>query len=143
MTFTRMVACRLDASLAVTVMEAVPRLRPVTRPFSSTDATLDCRLLKVTLLSVASSGSTFTRSCTFSPVLMLSSSFEFRPSILVTSWLTVTVAEADTEGLELLVQVMVQVPAFLPVTWPPLTVAIDSSEEDQVTDLSFASAGRI
>ena len=74
---------------------------------------------------------------------MLSSSFEFRPSILVTSWLTVTVAEADTEGLELLVQVMVQVPAFLPVTWPPLTVAIDSSEEDQVTDRSFASAGRI
>ena len=44
--------------------------------------------------------------------------------------------------MELLVQVMVQTPAFTPVICPLLrTVAMEVSEEDQVTVLSLASAG--
>ena len=122
-------------------MLAVPRLTAVTTPLLSTVAILGCALRKVTAVSVASAGSVAHRSWIFSPTRKLSSSFGVVNAIFFTSWLTITVALAVTSGLDVLEQVIVQVPAFIPVTLPPATVAILSSELVHVRVLILASAG--
>ena len=61
--------------------------------------------------------------------------------ISFTSWMTCTGMLAVTSGLVTLAQVTKHSPAFLPVTTPPRTVAIVSSEEYQVRLLLVAVFG--
>ena len=119
-------------------MTAVPSETAVTTP-STTVATLSFELLHVTVLSVASSGSTVAFNVSVSPgmrtmLVLLRVTFVTGMNFL----LTITWQVAD---LSPAVAVITTVPSVIAVTTPSTTVAIASSELLQVTVLSVASSG--
>ena len=94
-TVTMQSAVRLEPSVDVAVMVAVPTAWALTLPVSSTDAIESAELLHLTFLLVASSGSTFAVNCA---VLFTSNSSEllFNVIDLVNTGVTVTIHFADT-----------------------------------------------
>ena len=138
-TVTSQLAVRAP-SVVVTIMTATPASTPVTVPSWSTVATSGAELLQLTLLSVASSGSTVAVREKDSSTLMLA---------VVTSSLTpltgmplaVTVT-AQVPCLPSAFAVMVAVPGLTAFTVPSVTVATWVSELVQVTLGFVAFEGR-
>ena len=117
-------------SPAFAVIVAVPIFLAVTTPLE-TVATVASEVVQVTVLSVASSGPTVAERVTVSPTprdaLLLSSVIE---ETSVGATVTVQLAVLSPA-----LAVMVAVPILSAVTHPSFTVAMEASDEDQVTVL--------
>ena len=117
-------------SPALAVIVAVPNFLAVTTPLE-TVATVASDVVQVTVLSVASSGPIVavrvTVSPTFSDALLLSSVIE------ETSVATTVIEQVAV--LSPALAVIVAVPSLSALTHPSFTVAMEASDEDQVTFL--------
>ena len=136
-------AALVQAERAVITTSAVPvspAERAVTRPFSSTVAMLSSEDVKVTVLSVVSSGRTRALRSTLSPIQRLSVSAV--SSIASACFTTVTLTVAVILPVSAAVAVMSVSPALIPVTVPFATVATEDSEDSHLRVLSFAFSGR-
>jgi hypothetical protein len=131
-TVTTQVSFKL-AVLVVTVIVAVPIDQPVTRPSDETVATPLLLLSHETLLSVASAGETVAVSLLVPPSMRVSVLLLIVTPVTVADPSTVTVHVAVLDVSAQHVAVMVAVPALLPITQPPLTIATSVSLLVQVT----------
>ena len=125
--------------VVVAVIIALPTLTAVTRPFSSTVATVESEEVQKTDLSVVVSGSTVASSCrvsvAFSVAVFLLS--DIAPARVGT---TLTFKEAETPDLA--VMLIVVEPSKRAVTLPSSsTEATSGLELSKVTDLSVAVSG--
>ena len=152
-TYTPMTGTSLAATVSVKIsyfppqeakMSTVPALRVVTSPVWLTVAMDSLPEDQVTVLSVASAGRTLAVSLITSPT----SIFGISGVMMLTSVTGTTLEATVTSQVAVLlpstvVAVMVAEPSFRAVTSPSsFTVAIVSSEEDQLTILLVAVAGR-
>ena len=130
----------LFPSLVVTVIVAVPSLTAVTSPSALTVATDSSDEDQLTTLSVALSGLTVAVRVVFPPSTRERVVFE--SSTPVTETVASVTVIVQVARLSPEVAVMTEEPAFLAVTRPLLTDATLLLDEDQVTVLSVALAGR-
>ena len=114
----------LDPVLVVQVIVVVPAAFAVTLPVLDTVATLVLLDFHVTVLSVALLGATVAVNWSVLP-FRIDALVLFKETFVGTIWVTVTLKETFSLGSVLFATVIVNVPAFLPVTTPlVLTVAI-------------------
>ena len=123
----------LPPHLAVIV--ALPDLTAVTLP-SATLATDSSEEVHVTFLSVASSGFTVAVNVAVSPTVKERVVLSSVTDSTSTEIFTVHSAMQEPD-----LAVIIAVPDFFAVTLPSATVATDTSDEPQVTDLSVALSG--
>ena len=117
-------------SPAFAVMVAVPNFLAVTTPLE-TVATVASEVVQVTVLSVASSGPTVAVRVTVSPTFREA---QVLLRVTLVTGVGITVIE-QVAVLSPAVAVMVGVPILIAVTFPSSTVAMEASDEDQVTVL--------
>ena len=143
MTVTLHDAERFDPSTVVAVIVASPTAIAVTTPLASTVAIDSSDDDHSTDFSVANSGSTIATSVSVSFASRLISDLSSVIDVANVG-MTVTLHVAERFEPSTVVAVIVASPTAIAVTTPlASTVAIDSSEDDQVTALFIANSGRI
>src|SRR6218665_440172 len=141
---TSQLAVFVGSLTRVTVRTAVPAARAVTTPVAETIAFATSELSKVTLLSVASAGVTFTSNCLAPPTCKgKTAGTTVRLSRGLAVAVTVMTQAAVFVGSLALFTVTVALPAAVLAFTNPLasTVATVSSEEVHVTALSVVFSG--
>jgi hypothetical protein len=135
-----------EPSSVVTVIVTTPAAIEVTKPLAFTVAIASSDDAQVIFLLVALFGLIVAVSCCVFPKPTIVAVSGVTETLVTLTGLTVSVASPKTPDPSVAVALMTEVPAkpvLFAVTNPEeLTVAIEVLEEDQVTSLMVASAGR-